>query len=517
VFKKYLNKLCEPFFFGILILTLLLVISFNLRRHDFNNITGAQNLEATYHVLLTITALNESPIKNHWYLPSVSLGGDSNKHIPWGATVPTRTGDYIYTSFTPSGFLAPYFLFKIFDLETTIQNLAYFNFFLNCISTFILFSLLTQILTFNKHSPWTSVGGALIGCTISIFSREALQSHGIVYWSQSLYQSILIFFLFILFKYFTCKNEKDRKIYAIIAAIMALIGALIEWTGYIFNIGIIIILSLNIRKDLSSKVLAIQIFITSIIAGAITIIHYGFAVGFWPTISALFRSLLARSTLTGSFIGLLDGYKSSYGSFLLTMIVAFIISLFNKSKRTNKLERISWLMFGLACIPLIENLIMLQHAIQFSFDRLKFIFPASIVLSFLFVRLGKIGKIAFLFLILFSSFYGYRDYRSSINSYSHWGAVNLKNINLKQKIQEKTNSECTIFSSNIAVRGYSNLLFHCGIYENTTIQESNQIMAKKNKCASVFLEGAWVFTDLPEYSRAIITYSDNTSSIVDGE
>jgi hypothetical protein len=42
-------------------------------------------------------------------------------------------------------------------------------------------------------------------------------------------------------------------------------------------------------------------------------------------------------------------------------------------------------------------------------------------------------------------------------------------------------------------------------------------MAKKNKCASVFLEGAWVFTDLPEYSRAIITYSDNTSSIVDGE
>jgi len=63
------------------------MFSLNLRQ---NWETGAQNLEVTYHVLLTVTALNEDPVKNYWYLPTVSLGRELDKHIPWGATVPTK-------------------------------------------------------------------------------------------------------------------------------------------------------------------------------------------------------------------------------------------------------------------------------------------------------------------------------------------------------------------------------------------------------------------------------------------
>jgi hypothetical protein len=162
---------------------------------------GAQNSEATYHVLFTIKALNENPVEKHWNLPTVTLGRATDKYIPWGSCVSTKTGDYIYTSFPVLGYLAPYFWFKAFQLEPSVENLAYFNFFLGSLSALALFLLLVSLLKFNGYEPRISVGGALVGCTIGIFSREALQAHGLVYWSHSLYQPILVFSLYLLFKY----------------------------------------------------------------------------------------------------------------------------------------------------------------------------------------------------------------------------------------------------------------------------------------------------------------------------
>lgn len=100
--KSYISTLQKSYVWGIF--TLIMMLSFSLisRQQDFKKETGAQNLEASYHVLLTIAALNESPVKNHWYLPSLSLGREADKQIPWGETIPSRSGDYIYTSFTPS-------------------------------------------------------------------------------------------------------------------------------------------------------------------------------------------------------------------------------------------------------------------------------------------------------------------------------------------------------------------------------------------------------------------------------
>ena len=90
---------------GAIVLMVLLAISYSIRDKDFASVTGASNLEASYHVLLTMKALKASPAESHWFLPIVSLGNKLDKNISWGATVPTRKGDYIYTSFTPPGFL----------------------------------------------------------------------------------------------------------------------------------------------------------------------------------------------------------------------------------------------------------------------------------------------------------------------------------------------------------------------------------------------------------------------------
>jgi len=336
-FKSYVRS---PLFLGVFALILLLIFSFGLRQQDFKRVTGAQNLEATYHMLLTVSALNESPAENHWYLPSVSLGREADKHIPWGATVPTKTGDYIYTSFTPPGFLAPYFWFKAFDLEPSLKNLARFNFFLGGVSAFTLFFLLVSLLKFNGYGPWVSVGAALVGSVIGIFSREALLSYGVIYWSQSLYQAILIFSLYFLFKWLTGEKKLSRRPCSAAIIALALVGALTEWSGYIFNGGLILALWLSRIDSVHSKVLAIYIFIATAIAGILTVVHFSLAVGFWPAIGAFSGRFLARNTSAGSIDGLIRGYGLSYGLFILTLLSILALSYFgNRQQATGNSQQ----------------------------------------------------------------------------------------------------------------------------------------------------------------------------------
>ena len=105
-----------PFFYALLALAAMLALSFNLRKNDFIENNGSQNLEASYHALLTVKSIDENPAINHLFLPTISLGGEENKKIPWGATVQTKTGDYIYTSFNFPAFVAPYLWFKTLNI-----------------------------------------------------------------------------------------------------------------------------------------------------------------------------------------------------------------------------------------------------------------------------------------------------------------------------------------------------------------------------------------------------------------
>jgi len=74
--------------------------------------------------------------------------------------------------------------------------------------------------------------------------------------------------------------------------------------------------------------------------------------------------------------------------------------------------------------------------------------------------------------------------------------------------------ECAVLSSNIGVRGYANLLFHRGIYEGKYSQDSPELMAKRNACASIYLEGTSVFLGLPKYTKATIFHNDGSTSVI---
>jgi len=150
------------------------------------------NIEATWHVVHTTNALSSEAVSNHWLLPSVTLDNPLDKGVPWGATVPTPSGDHIYTSFYSPGFLFATLGQKILGFLGPFTSLVAVNVSLGVLSACLAYALSYEILgrldiSDSRRASSSFFGGALI----ALFSRESLVSHGIVYWPHSLYQILL--------------------------------------------------------------------------------------------------------------------------------------------------------------------------------------------------------------------------------------------------------------------------------------------------------------------------------------
>ncbi|MBZ5745722.1 hypothetical protein [Clostridium butyricum] len=73
----------------IIICIILQIVSISIRAPKINN-ENYKNSDATYHVLLTMKAYDETPYSVHKFLPIVSLGGAMDKEIKWRATIPDK-------------------------------------------------------------------------------------------------------------------------------------------------------------------------------------------------------------------------------------------------------------------------------------------------------------------------------------------------------------------------------------------------------------------------------------------
>jgi hypothetical protein len=500
-----------------LALAAMLALSFSLRKNDFIELGGSQNLEASYHVLLTVRSLDQNPVENHFFLPIVSLGSAEDKQIPWGATVPTKNGDYIYTSFNFPGFVAPYLWFKIFSIEQSATNLAYFNVLLGCICSIMLLALCYSLLRLANYDAIIASIAALSACTVSIFSREALLSHGLTYWAQSLYQVILAASLIAIYKFLTCNSARTAKIAFYSVVFLFFIGALTEWTGYILSVGLALLLWSGSEDNKEHRKLAVYILIATMLSGLITVIHFSAVVGFRPEFDALLGRFLARSASAsaGSITGLIQGYGLSYGLFLLLVVGISVVSGFTRQPEIeSKNSKILLFIFLASCIPTIENLVMLQHAMMYSFDRLKFIFPAAIIFAFCFARSNLVARALLLVALIFASSQGYKSYRADLADYSSWAEIDKSNKVLAEKVKPLIQLKCTVFASNIQVRGYANLLFNHGIYEGVTLQTAEALLQQRKGCELVYIEGIREFPGLPKYSKATIRKESGQIEII---
>ena len=231
-------------------------------------------------------------------------------------------------------------------------------------------------------------------------------------------------------------------------------------------------------------------------------------VGFVPAIEAFVRRFVARSATGSSTVALLEGYALSYGAYLPILFALLLAMAFQPRRigapaeegapdRASETARV----LLLACIPLAENLLMLQHASQFSYDRLKFAVPAALILSLGYQQFHRLGRTVLIVLLSFAAIQGAISYKRDLHGYSRWAVVDAANRQLARQVASTAAFGCSVLSSNINVRGYANLLFGRGIYEFKSPADSQELIKAKGACANVYIEGDYAFTDLPRYFR----------------
>lgn len=484
-FKKY-DKIYILHIALIIILIIFVPLQMIFRAPKINN-ENYENSNATYQVLLTMKAYDETPVSAHKFLPIVSLGEVTDKNIPWGATITDNRGNYYYTSFSAAGFIAPYIFVKLFHLPINETSLYIFNTILSiicCILAIIIFKTVFK----EKISILDSV---IFNVLIYLFQIEIMHTQGIVYWHQSLFQ--MLFLLQVIL--FLCK---DNKIAMIGFFILCLINPYVEWTGYISNIGFVIAMFVEkshfVRKQkikLKTDVFlsSITIIILTILSLCMFSIHYLLVVSGKQFLNALLERFTARSLTKSGPGALLITYWQSYGFLLLFLAILLVIVLSMKNTREEfflniKRNKIIWIIVS---FPLLENIILMQHASAYSFDRLKGIFILILLFFTLLITLRKkfSCKIKFQFLIstvlLAIAFFNVFQYVNYNTSY-RWKADYLnENQMLANYLKSRFNGANSIFEQQSIVRGYNNLLFNRGIYEGAQDEDYLDFAVKSEK------------------------------------
>ncbi|WP_313686324.1 hypothetical protein, partial [Pantoea sp.] len=218
------KKVINAFISGLAILVTMFVVSIFIRFQDINNDKGIANIEATYHSLLIIESIADRPLSEHFLLPIVTPGGKVNENIPWGATVPTAKGGYIYTSFPSLGYIAPLLFIKTLHLDYSLKSLVAFNLFVQIVAAIILY--LALCMAFHADNKKSYIFASL-SCVTLFFSREALASTGLLYWPQSLSQLFIALFMLGV----TLRIHGKSKSGFFVAWFSVFLLTLTEWTG----------------------------------------------------------------------------------------------------------------------------------------------------------------------------------------------------------------------------------------------------------------------------------------------
>lgn len=467
-----------------------------------------KNSDATYHQLLTIKAFNQVPIKEHKFLPIVSLGKEQDKNINWGATVKDQNGNFYYTSFSSLGFFAPYLFFKMFNLSETVKNLYLFS---NII--FLITSLLTALIfskVLKKYSYFLDETKLILLSSIIYFCQlELMHSQGIVYWHHSLFQ---MFFIIQLYLFLEFEKELFNTYKINLFYMLVIIMPYLEWTGYLSNVGfalsIIFLKNLDFKQKIK-KILTIAIL--TLISGLLFYFHFLLNIDSVTLNNALISRFFARNFQTKvSYMYLIIGYIESYKWILSFIITGLIVVILKKECRKNLrlIFRETKMITFILIFPILENLIMKEHAITYSFDRLKGSYILIFILLSLFICLENIVKNKkkyYLFvagIVLLMGILNLKNYKQD-NIY-RWKINYLeRNLKFANYINNNFPKNKRIIGQSLAVRGYSNILFESGIYEGQNI---NSLSVKKTKETKyiVYLEADLKPWNVYEYKNAKI-------------
>jgi hypothetical protein len=304
-----------------------------------------------------------------------------------------------------------------------------------------------------------------------------MQGMGQVYWHQSLMQ-VLLAAQFLNFYHF-----KEKKIWRIAFFILCFLMPYVEWTGCIANVGFAI--ALFFANGIHIKVRnVLWVFLSGLCTvGSLGVLalHY-LTVIKWETFrQALQDRFMMRTRYAyASTFQLLWGYWKSFKTLWIVLIVLFVACVIAYRgirwvRQWFSLFPMIWVM----CFPLLENLVMKEHAISYTYDRMKLVYPLMLLAFIGIVSLcmawhggGGNQRIPIIILVLLLGISVYNVHTYVNNTELLWEAdYREQNEEIAAYCIENYHEDSVYGMNGAAVRGYMNMLFQRGIYENVTEEE----------------------------------------------
>jgi hypothetical protein len=479
---------------------LLFVGSAGLRLRAYDARQNVSNIDAPYHVLLTVEAMRETPAAVHHFLPIVTLGRSFDKGIPLGSAVPDARGNYYYASFPPLGFVAPYVFFQATRLELTPRNLMVFNLGLHLAATVLLCLIAAECLAIlGTSGPIAELILVLTAATY-LFTFEAMSAHGLVYWHHSLFQVVwlaqLYAFLLVARRLFDGQTPTRAERWTLIVA--SFLAPSVEWAGYLSG-GVAALLLATWPASAgrnAARALAMGVCAATLGAGLVYVLQFASVVDPSLLLMALHGRAAARAALSPQ---LGRGYLESFG-LILPLASVIVIGLATWRGRP-RLAAALVTTAAVALVPLTENAVLMEHAARYHFDRLKALVPLTLAIA---------GGVALM------------PKRARWATLAAWAGAIVWNVGhvprartaaalpvaATERLMTKVRvaaRPCAVYGVEETTRGWAVLTLHANAYEDAhDIESLRQRADAHHPCQVILLQGPHLPNAMYAWSGAIV-------------
>lgn len=369
-------------------------------RHDVRYWNG----ETALHFLNILGRYAAAPVSSHWFAPSAPCTAgpetpcvrSAAADLPGTAVVSSARlgGEAVYTSFPPGAMvlMMPVVLPMAAALDMApLVALRLCNLVLALLTCLLWLRLLDRLLAPDLPARTSLL---VAGTMPLLLSVEVLHSHHVSMWSHQVYQPVFVLLLL------AALGEMTSRRAALTGALAAL-ACWVEWAAFLACVAMLAVVF--VRSPSGMRWRNGLVFGGTAVCGGLTLLLYyalllaqPVAGGWWVGLERYFTSLLsrvqARSFLDERHRGThwFETLADSWWPWLhvcLLLLVALLWSLRTRaalhagSPGVAVASTSRWLAaLAIVALPLGENMLLTEHAIGYTFDRLKwgFLFALSL-------------------------------------------------------------------------------------------------------------------------------------------
>lgn len=460
-------------------------------KQDSQNFT---NSDAVWHTLLTVRAMQEMPASEHKFLPIVSLGGENDKGIPWGTMLADEHGNYFYTSFSPVNFIVPYLFFALTGLPLNETSLYVFSSILSFFCYAALAVLLVRMLR-NRLPVWFILAVSFL---LYFFLPEMIHSNAMVFWAQSLWQLV---FLLQLNAYYMLRQSGSKWRCAWFF-LLSVFSCVTEWTGYIANVGFAGVAFLGLfgqaarkegKPDRARRWRFIGgLALCCVAALGIYLLRFSMALPLRELLREMLARMGARSGNVHKVCTFIAQYWNSFNWLWIALTLSTALSLLLPvtRKRYFDIFRAHRALLFVTVFPLLENIVMMDHANQYTYDRMKAAIPLILLMFYALYALtpqkkGALTRIAAMVVVAVFSVAGvanYARYGKVGNNVYRWQMAGYPgDYALAQYINGHFDADESLLAMEGPVRGWALMCFGRGIYEYSVDDEMVALALEQGK------------------------------------